>query len=254
MPYANNGGVRIYYEAEGVGPPLLLHHGWTGYGGSWRMMGQVDTFVPHCRVIVMDARGHGRSDKPHEGAAYTMDKRAADVCAVLDAEGIDAVNYYGYSMGGRTGFGLARYRQDRLQTLIIGGASPRSPLRYDQEQMRRLIVSLRTNGLRDLLALFSDRSEVFKKRFMLNDAEALAAEREGLLMWDGMDPSTITVPTLIFVGEADGVLGPAQDAAAKIPNVEFHVLPDLNHMQANMSPEGPRLALDFLRKHGILPK
>ena len=85
MPYADSDGVQIYYEVEGnpEGPPLVLQHGLTGYLESWRERGYTEVLGDDYRLILIDARGHGRSDKPHEPSAYVRELRAADVVSVL---------------------------------------------------------------------------------------------------------------------------------------------------------------------------
>src|SRR3954447_26749762 len=74
MPYASNDGVRIYYEREGSGPPLVLHHGFTRSLEGWRDNGYADVLNTEYELILMDARGHGRSDKPHDPAAYAPEQ------------------------------------------------------------------------------------------------------------------------------------------------------------------------------------
>ncbi|MGD9676181.1 MAG: alpha/beta fold hydrolase, partial [Candidatus Bipolaricaulia bacterium] len=70
MPYATNGGVRIHYEVEGAGPALLLHH-WTFASlDVWHELGYVDALAPDHRLLLMDSRGHGKSDAPHDALAY----------------------------------------------------------------------------------------------------------------------------------------------------------------------------------------
>ena len=88
MPYADNTGAKIYYEVEGKGQPLVLAYGLTGGLNCWRMTGIVDLLSKDFQLILFDARGHGRSDKPHEVSAYGL-KMANDVVAVLDHVGID---------------------------------------------------------------------------------------------------------------------------------------------------------------------
>jgi len=255
--YANNDGVRIYYEVSGSGsdPPLLLYHGFGGSSAVWSNYGFTSAFSPHCRVICIDARGHGRSDKPHSAAAYSMEKRTGDVCAVLDAERIDRVNFMGYSNGGRSGFGMAQFHQDRLRTLIIGGASPRSPSQYDQEEMTAAAKILREQGVWAYLGAAyrsSPNADSIRAALERNDAEALACDREGLLTWDGMDSATVEVPTFLYVGGADGVLPQVQDAAARLANVELHVLPGLGHAAADGASAVPPLVLAFLQRQGIV--
>ena len=84
MPYAMNDGVRIYYEREGSGPPLVLQHGFTRSLEGWRDSGYVDALKDTYDLILVDARGHGRSDKPHDSADYVLDKRVGDILAVMD--------------------------------------------------------------------------------------------------------------------------------------------------------------------------
>src|SRR4029077_6761917 len=76
------------------------------------------------RLILVDARGHGRSDKPHDGASYALGSRVADVVAVIDAVGVERVHFWGYSMGGYIGFGMAKYTPQRINALVIGGQHP----------------------------------------------------------------------------------------------------------------------------------
>ena len=64
MPFATNQGTQIYYEVTGAGPPLLLFHGLTGSGVRWRDTGYVAGLQDHYQIILIDARGHGQSDKP----------------------------------------------------------------------------------------------------------------------------------------------------------------------------------------------
>jgi len=65
MPYANNQGIRIRYEVEGTGPPLVLQHGSFGSGADWRDFGYTSALSNDHQLILVDARGHGASDKPH---------------------------------------------------------------------------------------------------------------------------------------------------------------------------------------------
>lgn len=101
MPFANNDGIRIHYHVEGSGPPVVLHAGFTVDLEAWYEWGYVDALRPEYRLILIDPRGHGKSDKPHDPAAYEMSLRAGDVLAVLDNLGLQQAHYIGYSMGGR---------------------------------------------------------------------------------------------------------------------------------------------------------
>jgi pimeloyl-ACP methyl ester carboxylesterase len=124
MPYSVNQGVRIHYQIEGDGQPLVLQHGFTGSLESWYDLGYVEALKPHYRLILIDARGHGASDKPHQADAYERERNVADTTTVLDDLDIPRAHYFGYSMGGRIGFAIARYAPERVHSLIIGGRSP----------------------------------------------------------------------------------------------------------------------------------
>src|SRR4051794_342219 len=104
MPYAvSSDGVRIAYDVVGHGPPLLLHHGFSLSATVWHEPDYVTALQDRYQLIMMDARGHGASDKPHDPADYAMPRRVADVIAVLDLLGIEHVHYLGYSMGAWVG-------------------------------------------------------------------------------------------------------------------------------------------------------
>jgi pimeloyl-ACP methyl ester carboxylesterase len=124
MPYANSQGVRIHYQIEGAGVPLVLQHGFSDSLESWYEQGYVERLQDAYQLILIDARGHGASDKPHDSAAYDFQSNVADILAVLDALHIPTAHFLGYSMGGQIGFALAQYAAARFASLIIGGADP----------------------------------------------------------------------------------------------------------------------------------
>ena len=110
MPYVDNSGVRIHYHVEGEGPPLVIQHGLTSSLENWYAYGYVEALKKDYRLILVDARGHGLSDKPHDPADYELGLRVKDILAVMDDVGVDKAHYLGYYMGGRIGFGLVKMR------------------------------------------------------------------------------------------------------------------------------------------------
>src|SRR5688572_19971027 len=99
MPYALNQGVRINYEVEGDGPALLLLHGTTHCMEDWREAGYVDALKGYRQLVILDLRGHGKSDKPHDAAAYDWPVVVNDATSVLDDRGISSADVFGYSGG-----------------------------------------------------------------------------------------------------------------------------------------------------------
>jgi pimeloyl-ACP methyl ester carboxylesterase len=94
MTHASHQGTRIHYQVEGQGPPLVLQHGFTGKLKQWYSFGYVDALRTDYQLILVDARGHGASDKPHDPAAYALPLRVGDVLSVLDTLKVDKAHYW----------------------------------------------------------------------------------------------------------------------------------------------------------------
>jgi pimeloyl-ACP methyl ester carboxylesterase len=102
----------------------VLQHGLSDSIESWHEFGYVDGLCDEHTLILIDARSHGESDKPHDPDAYDRTALVGDVVAVLDALGISRTAFYGHSMGGRIGFDVARQAPDRLTALVVSAAHP----------------------------------------------------------------------------------------------------------------------------------
>ncbi|MBI2317729.1 MAG: alpha/beta fold hydrolase [Betaproteobacteria bacterium] len=233
MPYANNQGVRIHYRVEGSGPPLVLQHGFTWSMESWSRSGYVQALKPRYRLILVDARGHGASDKPRDPEAYSLALRVGDVVAVLDALGVPSALYWGYSMGGWIGWGMAKYAPERLQGLIIGAAHPferRLPPsdRRDGSDPKAFVEALFRRLGADFATLPAEKQAEF---FDDNDFPALAASQLDRLPLEDI-LATMRMPCFLYSGEADGVLAQMPECVRRMPNVTFAVLPGLNHFEA----------------------
>jgi pimeloyl-ACP methyl ester carboxylesterase len=85
MQATSSDGVRIDFETAGRGQPLVLLHGFFGDRASWRSAGYVDALAAQYLLVLIDARGHGRSDAPHDTDSYRVGRQVPDVLAVLDA-------------------------------------------------------------------------------------------------------------------------------------------------------------------------
>ena len=238
MPYATNDGVRIRYEVEGSGPPLLLHIGFIGGLEDWGDAGYVAPLAGRFRLLRLDPRGQGQSDKPHDPAAYAVRDRVGDVLAVLDAEGIDRAHFWGYSLGGWVGFALGAVAPGRVASLIIGGAQPFSgnprPIDGDffldgfRDGMAPLVAACEA----DDPAYFASAGE--RARWLAADAAALRAARLASLLEPDLERAAVAaiqVPTLVYVGALDNP-EPREQAARLLPNATFVALDGLDHAQA----------------------
>jgi pimeloyl-ACP methyl ester carboxylesterase len=240
MPYANNTGVKIYYEVEGKGPPLVLAYGLTGGHDCWRAIGIVDLLRNDFQLILFDARGHGRSDKPHEPAAYGL-QMADDVVAVLDDVGVSWAHYFGYSMGARIGFRLALLHGYRFRSFILGGCSPypyAAQIKVEEEIMQGLKLLLADPDTY-LLQRFGRPPTPAEKKAALaaGDAEALIALVTAFRDWvplNDHDLRGIRVPCLVFCGELDPRHSGASESAKHMPKAKFVSLPGLDHVQADV--------------------
>jgi len=229
MPYATNNGVRLHYAVEGDGPPLLLQHGFTDSIMSWYERGYVDALKPRHRLILVDARGHHLSDKPHDPAAYTIECFVADTVAVLDALGIERVDYFGYSMGGWIGFGMARHAPTRVGKLVIGGASP-YPFPPGMEDP---YIPPLERGAPALLEFFPDLlNPALEARMLTNDMQALIACRRTRFVSPGFADqlSHMHIPCLLFAGDEDPVHAGAERAAGEMPDARFVSIPGKQHI------------------------
>lgn len=246
MPSADNQGVSIFYEVEGHGPPIVLAHGVSGDVSFWTGYGYVDRLKEEYTVILFDARGHGKSDKPHQAGRYGYRLMGGDVMAVMDALGVPAAHYWGYSMGGYVGFGIAKHFPERLKSLIIGAAAP-YPLSDRAEPGPLLQVFRRgvqggadavVEGMRELAGSITPQYEA---RLRGLDMQAMVAileyaqyQRPDLVG----DLQQIELPCLFYAGDADkGVHEFGLKAAQQMPNAQFHSLPGLNHLAASSATE-----------------
>jgi proline iminopeptidase len=131
-------GLMIYYKTLGKGEPLLILHG--GPGASH------DYFLPyllplarHNRLIFIDERGSGRSQKLEDPAAYTIENMVEDVEAVRQALGLGKINLLGHSYGGALAQAYALKYQQNLTHLILGSTWSST------EAMNKVFVKMKAN-------------------------------------------------------------------------------------------------------------
>lgn len=239
MPYANNRGVKIYYEVEGDGPPLMILHGMTNNLNDFLKDGYyADAFKDDYQVILIDARGHGASDKPHDPQAYQLEFMSRDALAVLDDLGIRKTHIFGYSMGGWTGLGIAKVAPDRVNSLIIGGYA--LPLGWKPEE-KAALLDIFKQGMDGVLTTFrtmfgEEWSPESQAAFKSNDLDALIALMSSQNFMDipGYDDflPNLNIPSLFFVGENNWEYYSAPQTVKLMPNAKLVNFPGLNHVEA----------------------
>jgi pimeloyl-ACP methyl ester carboxylesterase len=229
MPYAENRGLRIHYEVEGQGPTLVLQHGFTHSVKRWYLHGYVEALRNYYELVLIDARGHGLSDKPHDPTAYTLAARAADVVAVLNDLNRPAATFWGYSMGGRIGFGLAKYAPARITAFVIGGQHPYERLLPESSRLDGTDPDAFLAALARRLNLNLDAiPPAIREDFLANDFRALAAAQQDEPSLEDVLPG-MTMPCLLYAGDADPYHAGVQKCTQLIPNARFVSLHGLDH-------------------------
>jgi pimeloyl-ACP methyl ester carboxylesterase len=250
MPYVNNDAVRIYFEHEGDGVPIVLHTGAGGDHRMWRLAGYVAGLKGMQRIL-MDHRGHGRSGKPREISDHRIDGYVDDVIRVIDSLGLERVVFFGYSDGSAVGYVLAARHPDRVDALVALGAvrGADETLREREDVASMVAVEGMPSLVEGLQEAESDPiPSWFEEQMIETDPEMFALELDGWADWAGpwKEFSRIEAPTLIVVGEREedpyrSAADDAELAAATIPNGSCVILPGLGHVAA------------FVRSELVLP-
>lgn len=228
MPHVTNQNVRLYYEVIGQGSPLLLIHGFFSGLEDWKEFGYVERLQQDYQLLLLDVRGRGASDKPHQPEAYTLQVLIEDIVLLLDELHLPKTHFIGYSMGGWLGFGMAKYAPHRLSSLMIGGAHPYA---RNRAHVRRQ-YSHPQAAWEAQIESHPEMPPALKARVRKNDLQALLAAAQDRADLSAVLP-TISVPCLLYAGEADeAVYHQAKQAASLIPNGTFISLPGLSHDSA----------------------
>jgi pimeloyl-ACP methyl ester carboxylesterase len=233
MPTVQSAGVRIQYEVQGDGPPIVLVHGFSSsFDGNWRGQGWVEFLVGDGRkVIGLDCRGHGSSEKPHDPAAYAGHKMPDDVIAVLDDLGLEQVDLMGYSMGGWITVNLLSRHAGRFRSAIVGGAGLRTAA---ADPARRALMAAAFEAT-DPSTIADEAARNMRRRAESrgNDLAALAAlQRSERGAPDASALSALRLPVLVVCGDDDPALESARALAQVVPGAKLEVLPGENHLSA----------------------
>lgn len=241
MPEAINplDNTRIVFDDSGAGEPVVLVHGSGLSKAIWRGLGYTAALrAANHRVIAIDMRGHGRSDKPHDPASYDMPLVLADIVAVLDAAGIHAAHYLGYSFGARAGFSLAHRHPERMLSFISAGGTFRSPGGSVGELFFPEYDSALAVGMQVFLdgwgaAAGATIDPATSAAFVANDPAALRAYFASLEREPGLPAAilpTLATRTLLLAGTRDaGRFNDSAFAATVMPDASFRELVGRDH-------------------------
>lgn len=242
MPYAKRGGVNIYYETYGKGFPIVFLHPFSTNGYIWYF--QTFTFAQTNQCIIVDERGHGRSDKPQQG--YAIKEMAADVGAVLDDLKISKAILVGNSIGGMIAMQFNLDNPDRVAgnvivssgTNIAAGMPPEAKAAFQKDPVGTFgalvdgAFSAKTKRERPELLDLMKGHFIVEDNFPRHAFFAAIADPSGVFNWNISDRlKDIRKPTLILAGEEDQATPVAANKflADNIPGAQLRVLKDVGH-------------------------
>jgi pimeloyl-ACP methyl ester carboxylesterase len=227
-------GVRLatYSWGEEDAPPVLCVH---GFGSStrdnWVNTGWVRELLrAGMRVLAVDQRGHGASDKPHDAQSYVMSALVSDLVTVLDTYLLDAVAYLGYSLGGRVGWQLAVEHPEHVERAVLGGIPDGQPLSRLKVAEARAFAE----GGVPVQDEVTRRYVTLAERVPGNDLLALIAVAEGMRLGSSdPDPDMPPQQPLLFAtGADDPILEQSRHLASLTPHGRFLEIPRRHHTNA----------------------
>ncbi|SOE08344.1 pimeloyl-ACP methyl ester carboxylesterase [Hoeflea halophila] len=242
-----SGDIEIaWYEAGNPnGFPILLIHGFASTAHvNWVFPGWVKTLdEAGFRVIALDNRGHGQSDKPHDPEAYHPEMMAADAAGLLDSLKITSAHVMGYSMGARISAFLALARPDLVRSLVFGGLG--LGMVDGVGDWDPIADALRAETLGDVT---DERGRMFRAfaEQTKSDRLALAAciSTSRTLIREE-DLLRLTMPALVAVGTRDDIAGSAEGLALLMLRARALNIPNRDHMLAVGDKVFKAAALEF---------
>ncbi len=241
-------GFRLatYTWGDEDAPVVICVHGFaSSCRDNWVNTGWVREMLRRgFRVLGVDQRGHGASEKPHEPDDYTMGALVSDIELILDTYMVDPVSYLGYSLGARVGWHVASELPLRVERAVLGGIPDGRPLgRLDIAQARAYVD--RGEEVTDPVT----RNYVtLAERVDTNDLQALIALAGGMRFGDE-DPdlgNPPRQPILVATGSEDKILAQSREVAAGLPSGRFVEIPGRHHFNAPGAREFRTAGVDFL--------
>jgi pimeloyl-ACP methyl ester carboxylesterase len=244
--YVSANGLNIYYEEQGVGPPLLLIQGGFDTHEIWRS--QLPILAPHFRVITSDSRGLGRTD--HPGGAVSYEMMAEDVLALSKTLGLEKPLICGIGDGACVALQIAVWAPESAAAYVFIAAW----LWNAKEEARRgMLVVQDVLGLpgplrmqltdQDLELIERSQSWLVFDYFQRAHQPLRGPEYWKTFlknMWPAWttltehgaeDLQRITTPSLVLVGDRDPFqpLNLAVELYRRLPNADLAVIPGMDH-------------------------
>ena len=262
MPYSTADGVKTYYEVSGEGYPLVLVH--ANPFDRRMFLYQVAHFSTYFKVINIDLRGYGYSDKP--AVPITMTDLCGDVLAVCKEEGAGAAIFAGVSVGGVMGLQLGLDHPELFKALILVGCSSMPGDRYQSRidgYMKGGIGKFHIEHLTDLVS--KGFSESKRGKYLLGmhtemdsrlSAPAIAEIFKALQNRDlTARLPELQMPVLIMNGEFDNSLKRSKEMSTRIAGAEHRTLAGAGHACCLEDPAVfDEHVLEFLKKHQFLDR
>ena len=239
-------GLRIAYVDEGEGEPILLIHGFaSNIAANWRLTNWLRTLAEDGRrVIAIDNRGHGESEKIYDPDRYGSPAMAEDASRLLDHLGIPSADVIGYSMGARIAVFLALAHPERVRSLILGGVGINFV--HGIVGSGPIARALEATSIDDVTNDTACSFRAFAEQTG-SDLKALAACMRGPREKITREClARIAVPTLIATGSKDVIAGSGRELASLVPGAQLLEIEGRDHMKAVGDARFKQGVLDFL--------
>lgn len=262
MPFIALKNIKLYYEMYGDKThlnTLLFIHGLGASGRDWE--NQLNYFKAHYQILVVDLRGHGKSDKPN--LPYSISLFTDDISQLLQQLALKKLHVIGHSLGGMIAFELALSHPDLVQSLTIINSAPKVefPSLAFKLNFYLRFLSVKLFGMKKLSKTLANRvfpkpeqsqlREIFISRWLENDPQAYLNALKAFPGWDVMEKlPSLLCPTLIMTGDRDYTsIAYKQSYMRRIPNASMVIIPDSGHLTIVDQSSACNQALkDFLTK------
>jgi pimeloyl-ACP methyl ester carboxylesterase len=231
---------KIYYEVKGEGFPVILIHGFSGTGQGWKnSLVYNDLLKAGYKVIILDQRGNGQSDKPHNEAAYANDAEAKDIMGLVGSLNIKSYDAVGYSRGSII---LSRLLvlDKRVNKAVMGGMGDA----YTNPEWTRRVHAYRALMGDTTLHDVDDMIKYIRSQHF--DELALAYQQKYQPSTSKTELAAVHIPVLIIRGTEDKENGSETGLNKLIPNSSLVYVPG-NHNTAMRTTEFSAAVLKFVR-------